>query len=93
VEWKPGPGGELLAHPSGVYQTQFAKDYLSNMMSWLQQNSGPMRIERWFAFSSHGWKEPWAAAPGGIALIERSAAAERLTAFGELYRAAANPVR
>ena len=46
-----GCGG--LPTPAGTYQTQQVIGYLQTVYNWLETNSGPMNIERWFQFNTY----------------------------------------
>ncbi|MBM2827117.1 MAG: hypothetical protein HW403_1181, partial [Dehalococcoidia bacterium] len=76
----------LRAHPWGEMRRDLMAEYLKRMLEWLDMNSEPLNIQRWFIFSSHGYRDPWAAAPGGIALLESAGAQVRRTDFGSIYR-------
>lgn len=86
-------GQQVSARPDGAYHSDHLKAYLQQMTAWLKANAGPMRIERWFLFSSHGYKEPWATTAAGIILLNRLGPDAQLTELGWLYRtlAAAGP--
>ena len=58
------------------------------MLGWLTDNAERLRLERWFIFSSHGYRDPWASVPGGIALLEPGSDLPRLTPFGNIVRQA-----
>jgi len=56
------------------------------MIGWLRANAEALRLERWFLFASHPYQETWAAAPGGMALMEGTGSAAHLTELGRASR-------
>ena len=81
-----GRGVALRAHPWGQMRKDLMSEYLTGMLEWLDANAEPLNIQRWFIFSSHGYRDPWAAVPGGLALLENRGSQPRLTEFGRIYR-------
>ncbi len=96
IQWLPdekaksgisqGEGTPMKAHPIGELRVDLMSEYLKNTLDWLENNSKPMNIQKWFIFSSHGYREPWAAAPGGIGLLQDNGTGPDLTTFGALYK-------
>ncbi|MSQ15791.1 MAG: hypothetical protein EXR50_08015 [Dehalococcoidia bacterium] len=96
IQWLPdekaksgisqGEGTPLKAHPVGELRVDLMSEYLKSTLDWLENNSKPMNIQKWFIFSSHGYKEPWAAAPGGIALRQDNGLGPELTTIGTIYK-------
>ncbi len=92
VEWR-GDGDQRRAFPVGEFQRESASTYLRTMLTWLTANSAAEKIERWFAFSSHGYKDPWAGSVGGIALVEATESGPRPTSFCEIMKEFAGRAR
>ena len=88
IRWETSEKG-LLAYPVGELKEAHLKDYLVAMIGWLRANAEALRLERWFLFASHPYRETWAAAPGGMALVEGTGSAAHLTELGRLYKALA----
>lgn len=83
-------GGVMVASPQGPLREDHLASYLDQMVSWLRANAAELRIQRWFLFASHAYKEPWATAPGGIALLNKVGNDSQLTALGARYHAFAH---
>jgi len=88
IRWEASDKG-LLAYPVGELKEEHLKEYLGAMIGWLRANAEPLRLEHWFLFASHPYQETWAAAPGGMALVEGTGSAAHLTELGRLYKALA----
>ena len=88
IRWETSNKG-LLAYPVGELKEAHLKGYLVAMIGWLRANAEALRLERWFLFASHPYQETWAAAPGGMALMEGTGSAAHLTELGRLYKALA----
>ncbi len=82
-------GDGAFAQPNGAFRADHLAAYLTDMVNWLRANAAPLHIERWFVFSSHGYKEPWATGPAGVYLVDGLADNARLTDLGQLYRSLA----
>ncbi|MCX6023613.1 MAG: glycosyl hydrolase [Chloroflexi bacterium] len=87
IEWR-GEGEAARAYPVGELRREALEGYLSGMLTWLRANAEPLKLQRWFVFSSHGYREPWAAAPAGMALVEAGNDGPKLTPFGDIVRRA-----
>lgn len=87
VQWKEGADG-LRAQPVGELRRDALESYLREMLGWLTDNADRLRLERWFVFSSHGYRDPWASVVGGIALLESATTTPKLTSFGNIVRQA-----
>lgn len=85
IQWKSA-GSDSLAYPVGALREDRLKDYLEGMVSWLRSNAQPLNIQRWFLFSSHPYREPWAAESGGLVLVQGAGPSAYLTRVGALYR-------
>ncbi len=86
-------GDGAFAQPDGAFRVDHLASYLTDMVGWLRANAAPLRIERWFVFSSHGYKETWATGPAGVYLVDGLAGNARLTELGQLYRSLAAQTR
>jgi hypothetical protein len=72
------------ARPS-VYDTPALSAYLAEVLDWLLANAGPLRLQRWFWYIQAPVPEPYAAAFGGVALMETIGPTAKLTPFGQIF--------
>lgn len=68
IRWND-QNGTMIASPEGTLREDKLSAYLNQMVGWLQTHAKELNLQRWFLFSSHAYKEPWATAPGGVALV------------------------
>ncbi len=72
--------------PVGEYLTDQVQDYLVRTYTWLEEQSGPLNIERWFTFSSHRDISVCHGDSGnGLSLLDGPGADAGLTEIGEFY--------
>jgi hypothetical protein len=66
--------------------------FLDTLFGWLRTDGRTLGIERWFLFTNFPPPEPFAAEPGGIALLDGSSAEAGLTRFGRVFAGQARQV-
>ncbi len=72
--------------PVGDYQVEEVRAYLERVYTWLEANSEPLNIERWFTFSSYRDISICQADSGnGLSLFDDAGPGAGLTEIGEFY--------
>jgi hypothetical protein len=73
-------------YPSGTYQTQAVKDYLSDMYLWFEQNSSSLNLSQIFTFSTFRDLTLCHADSGyGLTLFDSAAPGGKLTDIGQFF--------
>ncbi|MBM4406687.1 MAG: hypothetical protein FJ039_11025 [Chloroflexi bacterium] len=81
------PGCGTLPSPSGAYQTTQVINYMGTIFNWLEANSAPLNIQRWFQFISYNDITTCnGGAYAGISLFTSPQTGAPLSATGEYFR-------
>jgi hypothetical protein len=85
-DWVPDSPGCPGPLPAGEYETDAVRQYLSEVYTWLEENSDALNIERWFTFSSYRDIDSCQADSGnGLSLLDSIGIDGQLTEIGGFF--------
>lgn len=78
--------GAARLRPVGAWRGDAVAAYLDQLLAFFAREGRALRVERWFVFANVAYREPYADAPAGIALLEDASSTAALTPLGQIMR-------